>query len=299
MIRSDEALVLEVAINGGTTKEKNPNAPRSPAEIHADAVACFDAGAAIIHAHNSGYELTGATAAEDYLTAWRRILAERPEMLWYPTLAAGGDAGMSQMLAHLPLIQDQVPLRLAGFDPGSTNLGMPGPDGTPVGVVYGVSYDDVRTAFELCEERRFGPSLGIYEPGSLRTTLAWHRSGRLPQGTMIKFYFGGPYGLLSTEPGVTFGLPPTEAALLAYLEMIEGVDLPWSVSVWGGDLMATPIARMALERGGHLHVGLEEFYAPDRSPTNLELVEEVLVLANEVGRPIADPAEAVRLLDLP
>ena len=299
MIRSDERLILEVAINGGTSKEKNESVPRTPDEIHADAVACFDAGATIVHAHNSGYELTGAEAAEDYLAAWRGITSARPEILWYPTLAAGGEVGMSQMLAHLPLIAAEVPLRLAGFDPGSTNLGMPGPDGLPVGVVYGVSYDDVRTAFALCAEHGFGPSLGIYEPGSLRTTLAWHAAGQLPKGTMIKFYFGGPYGLLSTQPGVTFGLPPTETALLAYLEMIEGIDLPWSVSVWGGDLMASPIARLALERGGHLHVGIEEFYAPDRMPTNLELVDEALALAREVGREVATPAETVRILDLP
>ncbi len=40
--------------------------------------------------------------------------------------------------------------------------------------------------------------------------------------------------------GCTFGLPPTRNALLAYLDMLEGTGLPWSVSVWGGDLMTTP-----------------------------------------------------------
>ena len=30
--------------------------------------------------------------------------------------------------------------------------------------------------------------------------------------------------------------------------MLEGTDLPWSVSVWGGDLLQTPVARLALER---------------------------------------------------
>jgi len=97
---------------------------------------------------------------------------------------------------------------------------------------------------------------------------------------------------------VTFGLPPTENALLAYLDMIEGTGLPWSVSVWGGDLMQTPIARLALERGGHLHVGLEE-HSGAREPTNEELVREAVELAREVGRPIATPAEAANLLNLP
>jgi uncharacterized protein (DUF849 family) len=98
---------------------------------------------------------------------------------------------------------------------------------------------------------------------------------------------------------VTFGLPPTAHALLAYLDMLEGTGLPWSAAVWGGDLMATPMARLALERGGHLHVGLEEHYDPAHSPTNLELVEQAATLAAEVGRPLATTEQAVELLGLP
>ena len=144
-----------------------------------------------------------------------------------------------------------------------------------------------------------GASLGIYEPGSLRTTLAYARAGKLPRGTLVKLYFGGDYGIFATRPGVSFGLPPTLKALDAYLEMLEGSGLPWSVSVWGGDLMATPIARAAVERGGHLHVGIEEFYSPERSPTNEELVREAAELCAKVGRPLASCAEAAALLGLP
>ena len=71
------------------------------------------------------------------------------------------------------------------------------------------------------------------------------------------------------------------------------------MSVWGGDLLATPVARLALEQGGHLHVGLEEHFDPDRKPTNLELVEEAAALVAEVGRPLATCADAAALLRLP
>ena len=109
-----------------------------------------------------------------------------------------------------------------------------------MGVVYANSYDDTRLALDLCEQLQIGPSLAIYEPGWLRTVLAFHHAGRLPQGAMVKLYFGGDYGIFSMEPGVSFGLPPTENALLAYLDLLEGIDLPWSSSVWGGDLFETP-----------------------------------------------------------
>jgi 3-keto-5-aminohexanoate cleavage enzyme len=290
-------IVLEVALNGLTSPEKNRHVPRTPGELRRDALACLEAGAAILHAHSPDMRATGEGAARDYLAAWGPILAERPDALWYPTLCQA--AGMAGMCAHWEPLAQALPLRIGAFDPGSTNLGMPGPDGLPSGVVYAVSYDDVRTAFARCEALGLGPSLGIYEPGALRTVLAWRRAGKLPRGALVKLYFGGEYGLFASQPGVSFGLPPTERALDAYLEMLDGSELPWSVSVWGGDLMATPIARRALERGGHLHVGIEEFFSPEREPTNLELAREAAALAAAVGRPLASPAEAAKLLDLP
>ena len=293
----DTPVILEAAINGMTTKEKNPNSPRLPEEIERDALLAYELGATIVHAHNSDIMLTGRAAADDYALAWRPILEARPDALWYPTLT--GSPEMVGKLEHVELLAQELPVRMCAFDPGSTNIGQPGPDGLPVGGVYGVSYDDCRYAFEFCERLKLGPALGIYEPNSLRTTLAYHRAGRLPAGAMVKFYFGGDYGLMATEPGVTFGLMPTEYGLLAYLDMLEGTDLPWSVSVWGGDLMETPIARLALERGGHLHIGVEEFYSPDKSPSNEELIREAVELCAKVGRPVATTAQTAGILGLP
>jgi uncharacterized protein (DUF849 family) len=290
-------VILEAAINGETRPEKNPHVPRKPEQIVADVGRCQEAGAALIHAHNDDIRLTGRAAADAYLSAWRPILAERPETLWYPTLCAGANIGES--LAHVELLAREVGLRIGVVDPGSTNIGGPDGEGLPVGPVYANPYDEIRVSFATCARLGLGPSLAIYEPGFLRTTLAFQRAGRLPAGAMVKLYFGGDYGLFSTQPGVSFGLPPTRNALAAYLDLLEGSGLPWSVSVWGGDLLATPIARLALERGGHLHVGLEEHFHPERKPTNEELVREAAALIAEVGRPLADGAQAAAILGLP
>jgi len=116
----------------------------------------------------------------------------------------------------------------------------------------------------------------------------------------VKFYFGGPYGVLARGKGVTFGLPPTLTGLAAYRELLEtdGCDLPWFSAVVGGDLMHTVVARATVEQGGHLRVGLED-HAGDRSPSNVELVREASALCAAVGRPVATPAQAVAILGLP
>ena len=96
---------------------------------------------------------------------------------------------------------------------------------------------------------------------------------------------------------MTFGLPPTAPSLEAYLAMLEGCDLPWSVAVLGGDVVASGLARLALERGGHLRVGLEDHAGP-RRPTNEELVREAAALVRATGRRVATCAEVARILGL-
>ncbi len=111
---------------------------------------------------------------------------------------------------------------------------------------------------------------------------------------MVKLYFSSERGLT----GSPFGLPPTARALDAYLELLDGSGLPWAVSIAGGDLVASDVARLAVERGGHLHIGLE-FFGGDRQPTNVELVTEAVALCESLGRRPATCAEAADLLGLP
>ena len=194
-------------------------------------------------------------------------------------------------------------LRIGIIDPGSVNLGGCAEDGLPAapGFVYANSFGDIRHQAALCEELRLGPSMAIFEPGWLRTALLYWRAGRLPQGAMIKLYFGGDAGYASgTAPrtGAAFGLPPTPTALDAYCELLEGCDLPWSVAVIGGDLFDSDVARVALDRGAHLHVGLEDFGGA-RTPTNVELVRQAVELCERSGRPVATPDQAAAILNLP
>ena len=210
----------------------------------------------------------------------------RPDALLYPTVGFGGT--IEERYAHVPVLADASVLRLGLVDPGSVNL---------ADFVYVNSTADIEHEVGLCARHRLGPSVSIFEPGFLRAALALHREGRLPPGALVKLYFGGDHDYFG-RPGATFGLPPTRAALEAYLEMLDGSGLPWSVAVVGGDLIASGLARLALERDGHLRVGLEDYAGP-RTPTNEELVREAAALVREVGRPVASCADAAVVLGLP
>jgi 3-keto-5-aminohexanoate cleavage enzyme len=290
-----DPLIIEVAINGETSREKNPHVPRLPREIDREIRACLDAGAAIVHNHIEDIRLSGESAAERYLEGWRDVMRDRPDAIIYPTVSLAD----GKLLDHVPTLA-RAGIRIVALDPGSTNLVGGDADDLPdgKGFVYANDYGSIRRAFALMEEQGVAPSLGIYEPSFLRATLAFHRAGRLPRGALVKFYFGGRYNLMTRQPSnLTFGLPPTAKALDAYLEMLEGSGLPWGVAVPGGCVTKTGLSRLAIERGGHVRVGLED-YMGENQPTNSALIAQVVAIARESGRPIATPKQAAEILHL-
>ncbi len=284
-------VIIEAAINGITQKAANPHVPRTAEEIAADALACFEAGAAIVHNH---VDVHGdpRLVADAYLDAWAPVFEARPDALIYPTANAGPD-GLT--FDHLHLLAESGKLRVSLCDPGSVDLGGVDDQGVPRGsFVYANSFDSIAAQFTQAEADRVGPSLAIYEPGFLRATLAWWRAGRLPAGSMIKFYLSTDRGYM----GAPFGLPPTRLALDAYLEALGDCPVPWAVSVVGGDVVESGLAEYAVEKGGHIHLGLE-FFAGDRTPSNAELVGEAVAVCERLGVPVASCDEAAEILELP
>jgi 3-keto-5-aminohexanoate cleavage enzyme len=291
--RSELPVIIEASLNGGTPKTANPNVPRTPTEITDDAIACIDAGATMVHSHTDD-PVSGGSGIHDprpYLEAWRPILEERPGTLLFPTAPVGQPVSVEDRYSHVVALAEAGVIAQAPVDPGSTNIGRRGPDGLPpdTDYVYSNNFRDSRWMIELCRRLEIGISFAVFEPGFLRFIRAYHEADQLPPGVMVKLYFGA-------DP-LLFGLPPTPASLEAYLQLLDGTDLPWCVSAFGDDVVACGLAEAALERGGHLQVGIEPFGGA-RQPANVELVNEAVELAHRVGRPIATPEETATILGL-
>jgi uncharacterized protein (DUF849 family) len=293
-------LIIEAAINGGTKKSRNPNTPVTSTELAASALDCMAAGAAIIHCHIEGYTRHGAAAAEAYLEAFRPVMRERPDAIMCPTATSA--ATMEERWRHMELMAESGLIRMGVCDPGSVNMANSGTNGMPGDFqhVYAVPLQEIAYIFALYDRCRLGVSIAAYEPGYLHTTLAYHRNGKLPKGSMVKLYFAGDHNFVDFKKGgfQFFGVPATRKGFDAYHEMMERTGLPWSVAVPGGDPTAAGLTRLAIERGGHVRVGLEDYAGP-RTPANRELIEEVVKIAREVGRPVADPKTAAEVLGLP
>ena len=284
----DSPVILELAVNGTTPRERNPHVPRSPAEIADVGCAAIEAGAAIVHNHNDEPMFTsdGVHAVEPYLQAWAPILERFPDALLYPTMAAGA-RGIPVQRRWAPVVErarrGSGGVRLAAR--GGVNVGPTAHGRTPPAAAagpYANSIDDTEYMFARSTELGAGPSISIFEPGFLRTALTLHRHGRVPPGAIVKLYFADD---------LQFGLPPTRTALEAYLEMLEPSGLPWSVAVLGGDVVGCGMAELAIRRGGHVRVGLEDYAGPE-TPSNAQLLEGALDLLDRLGRVPATPTQA-------
>lgn len=292
-------VILEAAVNGATPRSVNPHVPRTPDEIAADILSCVEGGASIAHNHNDEPMFTadGVHAVEPYVAAWAPVLERHPDLLLYPTMAAGARGiPVERRWGHVEELARRGLGGLSLVDPGSVNVGLLA-DGTIADAAaaqpYQNSHADTEHMVARCVEHGTGASVSIFDPSFLRTALTLHRHGRLPRGSIVKLYFGGE---------LEFGLPPTERALEAYVEMLEPSGLPWSVAVLGGDVLGSGLAELALARGGHVRVGLEDWAGPRTgtdAPTNRELVDAAVALLHRVGRRPATPAEARALLGLP
>jgi uncharacterized protein (DUF849 family) len=287
-----DPVIIEAALNGVTSRDRNPVVPATAEEQAKDALACVDAGATVIHTHAPNIAVPPEEAVEQYAIAFRPVVEQHPGVICYPTTGLG--ATIEARYRHVELLDDLGVIRAGFVDTGSVNLGGTGRDSVlpNSNFVYTNTFVDVNYKMRVCRERGLGPSIACFEPGFIRVVRAYADAGELPAGTLVKFYFSAGGYLGGGEP--LWGAPAIIEALDLYLAML-GDGIPWAVAVLGGSVIDSPVARAAVERGGHLRVGLEDW---DSGPANVEQVAAAAALCADVGRPVATCTDAARVLSL-
>ncbi|MCW2497521.1 3-keto-5-aminohexanoate cleavage protein, partial [Jatrophihabitans sp.] len=257
---------------------------QSIAEIVADARACIAAGAGIVHFHHD-MRLDDEAATRQLVDIGIGIHESAPATLLYTDYLGGKTAEREN--AHLRPMAEAGVLSMFAIDPGITTFGSFADDGLPTRTYLdGLRFDECHRMIELSKELSVPVSLGVFEPGHLRWILAYEQHAGFSAGTMVKLYFGGEH--MVDRPGrrgINFGLPPTPEALDVYLAMLAaaGSRLPWTVSLFGDPVLDCPLARAALQRGGHLRVGTEDA-AGMSGLSSAEMVCAAVALAADLGR---------------
>jgi uncharacterized protein (DUF849 family) len=297
---TDTPVILEVAISGTNSKKNNPLVPESKQEQVAEMDACLDAGATIVHSHSNHPDPDPEKAAEFYRDTYGPIRKKHPyailyatanfdpkvynktRTVWLPEVQCGHQEILAREgLANMVLFDTGV-VPLAGYD----DQGVAREDAF---FWYGFWPGDSRFILDVCKRYGTGTSISVFEPGWMKNVLAMVKAGTLPRGSKLNLYF-------APESYNTMA-PPIPEALELYLKMMEGLDLKWSVGNIGGvSVMDTPLAQMALERGGSFRVGLEDWTS---GPSNVDQLKRAKELIDSVGRPVVTGAEAIEYLDIP
>ncbi len=290
-----EKLIVEVRINEYASRKHNANVPFSPEEICEEAIQCWREGASIIHYHARDPK-TGAPSAqaEVYADTARRI-RDKTDLLVMPTLGAWTLPSPEARMSHIVEMAKDPAAKpdFAPIDMGTSNVDVWDPrrktfltDDT----VYVNPTKTLRYFAETIREVAVRPYMALWNVSSIRTTEAFVHAGIFEQPLYT--------GIVLSEAGLFAGNPGTIRGLQAMADFIPGhLQCHWSVMCVGGNLF--PLVGATLERGGHLAIGLGDYpYTEIGTPRNAELVERVVEMAHQIGREVATPSEARKLLGL-
>ncbi len=270
-----EKLIITAAICGAeVTKEQNPAVPYTVAEIAREARLSYEAGAAVIHLHVREDDGTPTQRKERFEECIAAIKAECPDVIILPT--TGGAVGMS---AEERLTATELYPEIATLDCGTCNFGDD---------IFVNDMPMLRAFGKRMIENHIKPEFECFERGHLDTAIRLAEKGLAPAHSMH-------LNLVLGVPGCT---PPTVEDLV-YLVGRLPKDATWTVTGVGRG--AFPMAAAAIAMGGNVRVGFEDNIYLEKgvkAASNGELVAKVARLARELGRPIATPAEARKILGL-
>lgn len=283
---------IEAALNGPWGRDRQPGAPVAVEEIVADARAAFDAGAAIIHVH--AYDVVTGRQRDDWEIYARIIegVRARCDAVVYPTLPLSGSdyaASAAARFAHVEELARRGLIEWTVIDPGSVNfLRFDQIDAPKRGFVYANPPDEVAHGLALAARARLHPGFAIYEPGFTRAGAALARAAGCPT-PIYRFMFSDEFA---------WGAPPRATYLDAHLALLAecAPGAPWMVAGLGVDIR--PLIGAAVQRGGHVRVGLED--APWGSAIgNRQWVEAARRAIEAAGATTATPADVRRALAAP
>lgn len=270
-----EKLIITAAICGAEVlKEHNPAVPYTVEECVREAKAACDAGASIIHLHvryDDGTPTQDKARFKDVIDA---IKKECPDVIIQPS--TGGAVGMTDDERLQPT---ELRPEMATLDCGTLNFGG---DEVFVNTENTIKYFATRMM-----EWEIKPELECFDKSMIDMALRLHKKGFIQEPMHFDFVMGVNGGI--------------GGELRDFLFLRGSIPPGATYTVAGMGRFEFPLAMAAIIDGGHVRVGFEDNVYLSKgvlAKSNGELVAKVVRMAKELGREIANPAEARKILGL-
>lgn len=268
-----DPLIITVApVGAEVMPEATPHLPVTPQALGAVARACEDAGASIVHVHCRNDDGTNTHDVARFRAAYDAIRASSALIVQFST---GGAIGMTPQERSAPLA---LAPEMATLTCGSVNFGDD---------IFENSFPIMRGILAAMREHDVVPELEIFDKGHISNARRLAAEGVLKLPQHADFVLGVPGGL--------------EASVENLVDLVRALPEGCSWSVAGIGRAQLQLAAVAIAMGGHVRVGLEDnlYYTKGQLATNEALVARVARVASALGRPVATPEQARRILRIP
>ena len=260
-----QEMMIMVAPNGARrTKADHPALPMTVAEMVADAVACHEAGASVLHLHvrdgrDGGHSLDPALYRQ-FIAAIRAKLGNRL-VIQMTTEAMGMYTAHQQMEIVRELQPEAVSLAYREL------------------FTHGCDEKEISAFLFWMARAGIWPQFIMYEEAELAAFINFYERGDCPFPAPFLMFVLGQYGRKDADPD---DLEP-------FLDMLGGREWPWAVCAFGR--READCVLSAAEAGGHARVGFENnLWLPGGhlAPDNASLVRVAVQTCLAAGRKIMD-----------
>lgn len=296
-------LIITCAITGGAQgKEANPNLPESAQEQIQSAYDAYNAGAAMVHIHRRDPQNPAVMTQShlDYLEVNAGIRAKCSDLIINNTCvgqrhAKPDEQGGYHVGEQLRVSMDALPeVSSVDITCHCSNLMLPArkpplfgrDEPTMRNEASFMTYDELENILNLMKDRKIKPEFECFRLDNFKYLYYLEEKGLLDKPYWVQLLLNGN--------GTT---PVVERMLMAARMMPRNGML----SIIGIGAAQTALITQAILLGHHVRVGLEDavYYGPhDLAKSNAQFVERVVRIARELGRPIATPAQARKMLGL-
>lgn len=297
-------VIITCAVTGSVhTPTMSPYLPITPADIAREGVAAAEAGAAILHLHARDPNDGRPSADPALFMAFLGEISAQCDAV--ANITTGGSALMS-LDERLAGPREASP-EMCSLNMGSMNFGLFGAatryeswrhpwekpflEGTR-DMIFKNTFRDIETIFEemgAARGARF--EFECYDVGHLYTLAHFAERGLVEPPFFIQFVFGILGGIGADVDNL--------AHMRRIADKLFGDHYLFSVLAAGRHQI--PMTTAAAAMGGHVRVGLEDNLYIDRgtlAKSNAEQVRRIRTIVEGLGRAVATPDEARRLLNL-
>ena len=302
-MRTAEKVIISTAITGSVNvPSQSDHLPLSAEQVVASAVEAIDAGSAVVHLHARHPDGRPAWEAEVYEQIVPRILEQRDVVI---NITTGGSSAMTmdQRLAGALTFAPE----LASLNMGSMNFVYSGiadritdwkHDWEKQYVLNTYSQPFINS-FDRIEHtlRELGEGLGTrfeyecYDIGHLYTLAYFVEKGLAKPPFLIQGVFGILGGIGADHENLTH--------MVSIADKLFGDDYYFSAFAAGRNQLQ--FATHSAWLGGNVRVGLEDSLwigKGELATSNAQQVQKIRALVEDLGRPIATPEDARRMLAL-